>query len=322
MSSHLKESCKRILQRLQQKEVVEFSCVLCDLHVRGQDILMQHLITGHHIHCVHFDNVSDLPEFLQHLSQLLHRGSSLSHWSCPVCGEDTHSADVEKLLQHSQQKGHATWGPSSIPSLSKWCVMLDEEEGAVEATELVTSSAAAAVSTSAADHPDDDDAAWEEMEEEGDEDGDWSCGCVCLYCDYAGDDVLEHLKAVHHFDFRAVVQRRPDVQTVYDLIRIVNAVRRAVAADRCPFDEHCAVDGGHNDRAALEQHLMTEHSHRLPARVSEDDAGLIPVLPGDAFISMLVASDAGFFTAEAEDPDFPMVPTVQELAAAARQGKT
>ncbi|KPA83235.1 hypothetical protein ABB37_02915 [Leptomonas pyrrhocoris] len=322
MSSDLKDSCKQILHRLQQQDVAEFACVLCAQHVRGQDALMQHLIGEHHIHCVHFDNVSNLPELLRHLSLLLHRGSAPSHWTCPVCGEDTHSADVDVLLQHAWQKNHASWNPSTVPSLSEWWVTVTMEKTVPTALKPVRSSTAAAGNTNgvADDQEDDDDTAWDAMEdEEVDEDEDWNLDCVCLYCDYDGEDVLEHLKSTHDFDFRTAVQQRDDMKNEYDLIRIVNAVRRAVAADRCPFDEHCAIDGTHNDRAALEQHLRMTKAHRLPAHVAENDAALIPVLPGDAFISMLVTSGGGFLKAEEDDPDFPMVPTVHELAAAARE---
>jgi hypothetical protein len=325
MSASLKESCKQILQRLQQRDVEEFACVLCCQRVRGQDALMQHLITEHGIHCVHFDNVSNLTELLAHLSQLLHNGSAPSHWTCPVCGEDTHTADVEALLQHTRERqGHDCWNPNTIPRLARWCVLANDTENSEAsnaAAPAVAASSGGAHLVAKDDDDDEDDAAWDATaDEEVDDDDDWNLDCVCLYCDYYGEDVLEHLKSDHEFDFRAAVQQRADVLSEYDLIRIVNAVRRAIAADRCPYDASCAVDGNHNDRAALEQHLVAHKDHRLPARVSQSDSDLIPVLPGDAFISLLVTGGAGFLKAEEEDPDFPMVPTVQELAAAAREG--
>lgn len=315
MSAELKESCKQILQRLQQQDVDEFACVICSHQVRGQDALMQHLISEHHIHCVHFDNVSDLSELLAHLSKLLHSGSTPVHWTCPVCGENTGSADAAVLLQHLQgPKDHTQWNPQTIPSLTAWCVLANTE---------TTAAAAAAETTAQVSLDDADDAAWDDMEdEEVDEDEDWNLSCVCLYCDYDGEDILDHLSTVHDFDFRATVRQRTDLKSEYDLIRLVNLVRRAVAADRCPYDGNCPVDGRNNDRAALEAHLMAEKSHRLPARVSESDADLIPVLPGDAFLSMLVTSGEGFVNGDEEDPDFPMVPTVQELAAATREKRS
>lgn len=333
MYADLVESCKQILQRLKQENVAEFSCVLCNQHVRGQDALMHHLIIEHKIHCIHFDNVVDLPALLGHLSHLLHRSDAApSHWTCPVCGDDVGSADVDVLLQHTQHCGHARWNPNSIPSLAPWCVVVwDNSDNSSQEKAEEYQVAAKLGHSSPVDKEnsavwqaglecvddDDDDAAWDAMEdEEMDEDEDWNLGCVCLFCDYAGEDVLEHLKSVHNFDFRSAVRQRADVKSEYDLIRIVNAVRRAVATDRCPHSEDCAVDGKHNDRAALEAHLLSAKEHRLPARVSEGDADLIPVLPGDAFLSMLVTSNEGFLEADEEDPDFPMVPTVQELAAA------
>lgn len=314
MSTELKASCKQILQRLQQQEVAEFACVVCAQQVRGQDALMQHLITEHQIHCVHFDNVSDLGELLAHLSTLLHSGAAPESWTCPVCSEDSGSADPAVLLQHLQgPANHSYWNPQTIPSMAPWCVLANGESAPVT-DEARHASAAPQLADDA------DDAAWDDLEdEEVDEDEDWNLSCVCLYCNYDGEDILDHLRAVHDFDFRATVRQRTDLKSEYDLIRLVNVVRRAVAADRCPFDASCGVDGRHNDRAALEAHLMAEKSHRLPARVSDSDADLIPVLPGDAFLSMLVTSGEGFLNADEADPDFPMVPTVQELAAAKRE---
>lgn len=312
MSSDLKESCKQILQRLQQQDVEEFSCLLCGQRVRGQDALMQHLITEHEVHCVHFDNVADLPRLLEHLGALLHPAgqpslSSSSTWACPVCGEDTASVDVTVLQRHLREAGHQHWMPQTIPSIAPWCV---------SATAAPSSAPPASAAAPAAKS--DADSEWDDMDdEEVDDEDDWNMECVCLYCDYSGEDVLEHFKTSHGFDFRAAVQRRPDVKSEYDLIRAVNMVRRAVCSDRCPYGEACDVDGKQNDRAALEAHLATHKEHRLPQRVSTSDSDLIPVLPGDAFISMLVTSGEGFLQAEEEDPDFPMVPTVQELAAAA-----
>ncbi|GET90799.1 hypothetical protein, conserved [Leishmania tarentolae] len=328
MAEGLKESCKRILQRLQQQDVEEFGCVLCSQRVRGQDALMQHLITEHQVHCLHFDNVVDLPLLLKHLSTLLHsHATSPAQWVCPVCGEDTASENVETLLSHMSKMGHQQWTPQTIPSMKQWCIagtsvptgLLNETlvAKATPATCLPSSSSPRQLGQGGAGEGD-TDSEWNDAEdEEVDEDEDWNLKCVCLYCDYSGEDVLQHLKTKHQFDFRASVQRRPDLHDEYDLIRVVNMVRRAVGSDRCPYGDACDVDGKQNDRAALEAHLEVEREHRLPQRVSTSDDDLIPVLPGDAFISMLVTSGEGFLHTEEEDPDFPMVPTVQELAAAA-----
>ncbi|KAG5472415.1 hypothetical protein LSCM1_03814 [Leishmania martiniquensis] len=330
MAAGLRESCKKILHRLQQKDLEEYCCVLCGERVRGQDALMQHLITEHQIHCLHFDNVIDLPQLLEHLSTLLHRrAASPAEWVCPVCGEEMASEKVEGLVAHMTQRGHQYWNLRTIPTMAPWCVEGSsspsgpaEERAAgtaASATCGLFSSAPRAVARDGAEEEDGDDSEWSAMaDEEVDEDEDWNSECLCLYCTYSGEDILQHLKSSHDFDFRASVQQRPDLKDEYDLIRVVNMVRRAVCSDRCPYGDECDVDGKRNDGAALEAHLLQQKSHRLPQRVSTSDTDLIPILPGDAFISMLVASGAGFLqTEEAEDPDFPMVPTVHELAAAA-----
>ncbi|KAK7201081.1 C2H2 type zinc-finger (2 copies) [Novymonas esmeraldas] len=311
MAEDLKASCKQILQRLQQQNVEEFGCVLCGQHVRGQDALMQHLITEHEVHCIHFDNVADLSGLLRHLSaRLRSSATSPTHWVCPVCEVDTGSDSIDDLVAHMRATGHREWNPLTIPSMGRWCITGDAsvQVAAVSAEEL-----------NDVDEDDEDDAAWNAMEDdEVDEDEDWNLECVCLYCNYCGEDVLQHLKTRHDFDFRAAMQERPDVKDEYDLIRVVNMVRRAVCSDSCPYGDSCAVNGRENDRDALEAHLTEQKDHRLPLCVSRGDNDLIPVLPGDAFISMLVTSGEGFLRGEQEDPDFPMVPTVQELAAAAR----
>lgn len=328
MAEGLKESCKKILQRLQQQDVEEFGCILCSQHVRGQDALMQHLITEHQVHCLHFDNVVDLPRLLEHLSTLLHSHvTSPAQWFCPVCGEDTASDSAETLVRHMRLAGHQHWDPHTIPSMAPWCVTgISAPTGpsdkvlaamAMPATCAPSSPAPQGLGRGDADE-ETTDSEWKDIEdEEVDEDEDWNLECVCLYCDYSGEDVLQHLRTHHNFDFRASVLRRPDLHDEYDLIRVVNMVRRAVCSDRCPYGDECDVDGKQNNRAALEAHLALHKEHRLPRRVSTSDADLIPVLPGDAFISMLVTSGEGFLQTEEEDPDFPMVPTVQELAAAA-----
>nr|CCM17582.1 hypothetical protein, conserved [Leishmania guyanensis] len=329
MAEGLRESCKKILQRLRQQEVEEFCCILCGGRVRGQDALMQHLITEHDVHCLHFDNVVDLPRLLEHLSALLHnRGASPAQWVCPVCGEDTMSEKVEDLMSHMSLAGHQYWNPHTIPSTAQWYITGSSAPSGLadrtfaETPMLVTCTSSSTVprglSRDGAAEEEDPDSEWDDIEdEEVDEDEDWNLECVCLYCDYSGEDVLQHLKTNHDFDFRASVQRRPDLHDEYDLIRLVNMIRRAVCSDRCPYGDECDVDSKQYDRAALEEHLVMQKEHRLPQRVSTSDTDLIPVLPGDAFISMLVTSGEGFLQAELEDPDFPMVPTVQELAAAA-----
>ncbi|KAG5496649.1 hypothetical protein JIQ42_03480 [Leishmania sp. Namibia] len=325
MAAGLRESCRKILQRLQQKDVEEFCCLLCGERVRGQDVLMQHLITEHQVHCLHFDNVVDLPQLLEHLSTRLHsRTGSPAEWVCPVCGENTGSDNVQALVAHMKQRGHQYWNLRTIPTMAQWCLAgASSPSGTTEEASAAVAVPATCASSSSAsrDGADEEDGAgseWNDVEdEEVDEDEDWNLECLCLYCNYSGEDILQHLMSDHNFDFRASVQQRPDLKDEYDLIRVVNMVRRAVCSHRCPYGDECDVDGKQNDLAGLEAHLLLEKKHRLPQRVSTSDTDLIPVLPGDAFISMLVTSGEGFLQTEEEDPDFPMVPTVQELAAAA-----
>ncbi|KAG5498694.1 hypothetical protein JKF63_02981 [Porcisia hertigi] len=317
----LRLSCKQILQRLQQKDVVEFSCVLCGQLVRGQDALMDHLITEHEVHCLHFDNVADLDGLLQHLSVLLHGGAAAStQWICPVCGEDTGSDDVRALLDHLRLTGHKYWNPRTIPSLASWYITCTSVPGPT-ADKTLVETASSACSCSAPREVEQDSAEdgdiesqWNDME---DEDEDWSLKCDCLYCDYTGEDILQHLKSNHHFDLRLSVQQRADLKDEYDLIRVVNMVRRAMRGHRCPYGDECGFEGKESDYTVLEAHLLARPEHRLPKQLSRGHIDLIPFLSDDGLISMLLASGAGFLQVEEEDPDFPMVPTVRELALAA-----
>lgn len=319
MTADLKQSCQKILRRLQQNDIAEYSCVLCPHQVRGQDALMQHCLVDHAVYTVHFDDVVDLDGFLATLKERLHRQTAdLAVWTCPVCEHDTASASVAFLEEHMKTTGHNRWTLATIPELAEWCVVIDARPAADTATGVDPFQDHSGAATE--EEGDDDTEAWGEDEEEDD---DWDEECSCLFCDFYGTDVLSHMQSSHSFDFRQVVVSRSDIKTEYDLVRVVNMIRRAVAQHTCPCGSSCTLALTSGDEAAdqLEVHLSNEPSHRLPQTLSSDDADLIPFLPGDSLLTMLMASE-GFLPVEDADPDYPMVPTVQQLvAAAAAAGK-
>lgn len=158
------------------------------------------------------------------------------------------------------------------------------------------------------------------------EDQQWLEPCKCLYCDEVSTAVLKHMAEAHGFDFVAQCRSRSDVANEYDAIRLVNITRRYVRDGMCPFvhgsvaedalarSESCAADvkskGG-----LLEAHFEAYPEHRLPSSLGREAAEeeLVPTLPGDTLLSLLVSNSEGFFAADEEEIDYAMIPTGREL---------
>ncbi|EPY21162.1 Zinc finger Transcription Factor family member (ztf-7) [Strigomonas culicis] len=318
----LKESCEKILSRLQQKELEDYTCFLCRGREVGQDRLMEHIITRHHIHLAHFDNVVDLRALLAFLQDRIHHsaaGSEAHALYCPVCADAAGSSE-EQFVEHVADKGHQHWNGNTITGLSDYYICVRPEAAAPEAE----SGSSGSSSFSGSDDGD-ADAFVPEDEHDADALVEEAEPCECLYCSAVSQDVLGHMREAHQFDFTAATRARDDVHDEYDLIRLVNAVRRCVVQRKgacCPG--HDAREDGDADKEAcraaiaacgsLETHLREHPSHRLPVELPTGDASLLPVLPGDAFISLLVTYGEGFLQQEEADPDFPMVPTIHEIA--------
>lgn len=290
-SKTLQESCDEILRRHQQREHDDRHCFLCPVRVRGQDTLLEHL-ASHQITCMPFDDVVDLDGFLACLKSRLI--SANGEWRCPVCSSELPTATPEALTAHITDASHAVWSGETIPELRPFCMTVDvisEDDGGVLHDV-------------------------EDMDDEASESGDeWEDECLCLYCSNESTDCLSHMMTAHDFDFRGITRQREDVKDEYDLIWLINAVRRAVFNKECPFGgTACAAEVA--KAGSLEAHLVERSSHRLPATVTRvSDRDLIPVLSGDALISLVVMSGAGFLRGDTADPEYPMVPTVREYAA-------
>lgn len=169
----------------------------------------------------------------------------------------------------------------------------------------------------------------------------------CLYCPYEGTDCLGHMFQVHQMDLKSFTSQRPDeIKDEYDLIRLVNMVRRAVRSGACPFHitgkqqkistqnkeetrwegeeenewtkEACAREV---EEKGLEAHLLAHPTHRVPQCIERGsgDEWLVPLLPEDTLISHLITFGEGFLAEETPDPDFPLVPTILQLAERRRQ---
>ncbi|EKG05687.1 hypothetical protein TCSYLVIO_003232 [Trypanosoma cruzi] len=296
----LRAYCKAILLRHQRGLTLELPCIVCRQRVRGQESIMQHYVDAHGIHTTNCDNIVDLDGFLMHLRELLlFRDDERMH--CPVCREDC--GDEASLLEHIEKEGHSRWDIDTIPSLASFCmadVNTSEEAGEEE----------------------EEDGANETNVVESDDDGDdedWGVEpAVCLLCDAASENCLGHMIDAHGFDFRAAVRSHEGVQDVYDVIRIVNVIRKCVARGLCPFtygDELAEAEACRCDVAAssLEEHLRNHPLHNLPRVVPSSDRELIPVLCADAFISSVVVGGDLLARGE-EDPEYPMVPTNAEMA--------
>ncbi|KEG14651.1 Zinc finger Transcription Factor family member (ztf-7) [Trypanosoma grayi] len=314
----LQASCKAILARHQRSSNMDLTCIVCQQRVRGQDSSMEHYVAVHGIHPTHFDDVADLDGFLAHLHGLIFpREDGRMH--CPVCGEEC--GDKAMWAVHVKREEHTHWNVETIPALAPFCVAA---VGVGETAELV-------------DHGEDDnvdggrnvDGRDEDDDGGGDDDevleGDWDVEpAICLLCDIESEDCLQHMIDAHGFDFRAAVRAHTGVKDVYDVIRVVNAIRKCVARGLCP---HHYGDGAaeveteacRRDIAAssLQLHLRAHAQHALPRVVPTGDRELIPVLCGDAFLSS-VAVGGGLVLhdgkEEEEDPDYPMVPTIAEMA--------
>ncbi|RNF05100.1 Zinc finger Transcription Factor family member (ztf-7) [Trypanosoma conorhini] len=308
----LRASCKAILARHQRGLTLELSCILCRQRVRGQQSAMQHYADAHGIHPTNHDNIVDLDGFLAHLRGLLFlRDDERMH--CPVCraacGEEA------SLMAHIAEEGHSRWDTGTIPTLAPFCITGDnvkEEDGDGDEDEDEAENAGG------------NNAAEDEDEDDGGED--WGIEpAVCLLCETESEDCLRHMIDAHGFDFRAAVQAHAGVHEVYDLIRIVNIIRKCVAQGICPFnyrDESADVEACRCSIAAssLEEHLREHPLHALPRVLSSDDRELIPVLCGDAFISSVVVG-GDLLAQQEEDPDYPMVPTIAEMAKKQAEGR-
>ena len=125
----------------------------------------------------------------------------------------------------------------------------------------------------------------------------------CLFCSSTTTDVEGHMTTAHGFDLRqSAVFDRAVCNDEYARMRMVNAVRRAVAAGKCP-----ACSASPESEEALAQHVRDE-KHYLPAQVEEGDHMLVPHIRGDLFMTLLMADDD-----EDEASAYPMVPTAGDV---------
>lgn len=312
----LQKACNVIVARIVARKEASLPCFLCGIYVySGEEKLMEHLAKSHAAHVFHFSNVTDYDGFLGCIKLRMGLAAAPdavaakdTPLSCPVCLVAVSSA--AQLQTHlTATPAHAEWTPATIPELAEFC--------------LPANAATAAVGQGDdAEEEEDCPVGRNDVDPEGAEeellgsDDDWIDACVCLYCPEECEECLEHMTAAHGFDMRQATRSRPEIADEYDVIRLINAVRRAVREGRCPFNAYsagetpCAFDG------TLEGHLAAHPEHRLPKAVTrESDADLIPVLPADALISLVVTAGEGFLASEQADPDFPMAPTLQEVAA-------
>lgn len=318
-----------------------FTCILCQLNLTNRKELVRlHFLNRHGVELPGARRVHDIAGLLNCLQQIIFRsdaceGSSVSpstlSWHCPVCEKAT-GTNCAALELHIGATQHHRWNRHTIEPLAAF--YFDRDEGASSDTE-----------------GDDDERnpICDGNEAESDEEGEWDddVPMKCLYCDDEGVDCLSHMVEKHQFDLKATTSHRDDIKDEYDLIRLVNETRRAIDAGHCPY--HCcggsASSGGTEDDAArtseegphsssmenenadvactndiqsrdgnVEAHLAAHPTHRLPQHVPSNDSALIPFLPGDALLSYLVTTGEGFLPQETADPDFPMVPTMLQLA--------
>lgn len=309
----LQDACNRILRRLQATKNQSLPCVLCGVFVYGGEAkLTDHVEQRHGISLCPFSNVVDSDGFTGCLKERLGLPGSLR---CPVCLEGVGQAsDLEALRAHASNTGHSAWNGHTIPELSPFCLPAHAGSAGVDRC-------------SSDDDLDDDDDKHKgrndvdaEGAEEallGSDDDDWNDPCVCLYCADVSEACLEHMAAAHGFDLRAATRNHDDVKDEYDIIRLVNQVRRAVKDGTCPYASGSTADVRPCEfTGTLEEHLQQYPKHRLPQRVWRDsDEALLPVLPGDALLSLVVTAGEGFLREEEADSDFPMAPTLQEVAA-------
>lgn len=303
------------------------SCILCQENLGFSiEIVRLHFLRAHGVELPssrRVRNVSGMLDFLQRRilspgGEASSTGSAMSVlWRCPVC-QQGQGCDLNSLELHLAAAQHQRWNKHSVEGL-----------GAFYLQEIMSS-----------DTDSDKSGTCESFVSE--KEGDWmdQLPMVCLYCPYKGADCLEHMIEAHQFDLKQETRNRRDIEDEYDLVRLVNSIRRAVGSGKCPYlsvcpepprlpstivtseneslPETCDEDVSKN---GLESHWMEHPSHRTPMRLVRSDEDLIPVLEGDALISFMMASEEGFLNTETEDPDFPMVPTILQLAERQRAEK-
>eukprot|EP00796_Vickermania_ingenoplastis_P005945 gene5945-4254_t len=282
---------------------IAFTCMLCQSDIGKRfELARLHFLSEHGISAAAAESTND----------------SKREWLCPVCGKSA-GIDCAALELHVAAVHHQRWNRHTVPGL---CDFYTAQGGAASSSE---------------DSEDERDPICEGDENASDREGEWDemPAIQCLYCGYCGVDCLEHMILSHRFDLKATTSSREDVCDEYDLIRLVNDVRRSVALHRCPYfparpsgedagqgessgpacDFH-AVEGEGDAAAAteLEAHLRANPTHRVPQRISAGDAALLPALHGDALLSHLMTAGEGFLPQEEADPDYPVAPTLLQLA--------
>lgn len=241
-------------------------CPVCRVSFVGYDELWEHMGGAHG--CTQLRpsaNVRDMPGLMAALA---------------AAGKDAAAADVEGFFFERADDGDDV----ALP--------LDET---AEATRVF-----AAGQEVAAIDAEDDDADWDDSD----------AACRCLYCpfDKAGS-LEEHMESAHGFALRSsALVPLGDAHLCgdeYDRIRVVNSIRAAVAALRCP--RGCGPFAASDDLVA---HIKTE-GHQLPSERPTGDALLVPLIPGDAFVSLVMSLGDDD---DDEEENYPMVAPVLQLA--------
>ncbi|KAG8344721.1 putative C2H2 type zinc finger (2 copies) [Trypanosoma vivax] len=310
----LRTLCNMVMERHKTDRQKDFRCIICRQILRGQASVMEHCKLSHGVTIAHFDNIADLDGFLTELGSLL-VPDECENLYCPVCRFVC--SDQAALEVHIRENGHTQWDAKMIPSLAQFCIGLpaegEQEETEEEAEEY----------NGDADHGSGDEGLDGEWDEEP---------VVCLFCDTLSTDCLAHMKNEHSVDFQTSMRIHKGVHDVYDVIRVVNVIRKCVARGTCPHHyqgnsteaELCARDIA---QSSLHDHLARHPEHSIPLIVPTGDKELIPLIAGDAFISSIVISGDLILNeshsrqdAMEEVEDYPMVPTVLELARRKMQG--
>jgi hypothetical protein len=147
----------------------------------------------------------------------------------------------------------------------------------------------------------DDGRAFEDDDDDAFDDG---IPTQCLFCSETTTNVEHHMKTDHGFALRssALFSNKTMCSDEYARMRLINAVRRAVLNGKCPQCEETVPN--------VAEHVATS-GHYLPVRCPEGDEWLLPVLPGDGMMTLVMDDDEG------EDADessrYPMVPTVGDV---------
>lgn len=174
-----------------------------------------------------------------------------------------------------------------------------------------------------------DDEAVEEAEEgsdvDNDDDLDGSDGwdeeeidVQCLFCEEVVLDFDTHLREKHMVaggsggELRSAILAPSGAKEIYERIKVINFIRGAVADLKCPAS--CSEEA-FASAEALGAHMAKEQ-HFAPTTLPEDDKWLIPRIGNDALVSKVVALEDA---SEAEEPEYPMVETLLELAEKKRQ---